>query len=166
MSPSSGLLVVVALIHLLVPARGEAQDTNPRGITDSMVSAGFENIGVAFQADGSLEIRYENRIERWELAALGRVAGRVIPFLGTEGNLALTPLTRGVATRTLTAPIDAWRRFLAGEMETAAFQEVLTLSESGPWPAIGSAGESAGHLLNPSYRRIDLALRPLMTQFL
>jgi len=163
MSPRSGILVVVALIPLLAPAIGEAQGPDHRGITESMVSAGFENIGVASLANGGVEIRYENRIERWELAALGRVAGRAVPLLGTDGNLALTPLTRGVATQTLTAPIEAWRQFLAGDMESAAFREVLTLSEAGPWPPIGSTVEQKGRLLNPSYRRIDLALRPLMT---
>ncbi len=161
MSRSLSLLIVMVLIHLLGVPCVQAQELNREELTDSMVSAGFENVMVAYSASGSVEIRYENRIERWELAALGRAASRVLPFLGPDGALSLTPLTRGVATQTMTAPIEAWRQFLAGDLDAAAFRRVLMLSGAGPWPPSASIEESVRRPLNASYRRIDLALRPL-----
>ncbi|MDZ4806231.1 MAG: YjbH domain-containing protein [Candidatus Eisenbacteria bacterium] len=167
MSRKPGLMIAVVLLHLLAHPSGHAQDVKHQEFVDSLAGAGFENISVSFLNGGDVEIRFENRIERWELRALGRVAGRAIPYLSPGGALALTPLTRGVATQTLKAPVEAWRQFLSGAMDLSAFREILHISEPGSWPPIGTtldrdSEESGLKPLNASQWRIDLALRPLV----
>jgi len=135
-------------------AAEESPDSTVLAAVRALVDKGFENVSVGRTADGGIDVRYENRIERWDLPAIGRVAEACRVAVDGDRPLAVTPLVRGVPVRTLTATADEWGRFLAGLTSAAAFRERL---------AVSSPRRSASSSrINSSHGRIDLALRPLI----
>jgi hypothetical protein len=128
-------------------------DSSALAARQALVDAGFENVSVTRPTGGGLDVRYENRIERWDLPAVGRVAEACRWAVDDDAELAITPLVRGVPVRSLVARAADWGRFLDGLISAAEFRDALVVTP--PRPAGGSAPA------NSSRGRIDLALRPL-----
>jgi hypothetical protein len=160
------VLVGVAAFLGVAPGPGAETRDAPSALERPLIDRGFENVRIV-EAGGRWEVRFENRIERWELPAIGEVARTVLealdstgpgpPAASTAGRLALTPLTRGVPIVTLEADRDDWRAFLAGTLDEPEFRERLAIGRPGPLPAEAEAGGA----WNSSRFRVDAALRPL-----
>ena len=144
------LAALLALACLVVPGTVRADDA---ALVDRLVQRGYENVAVA-GSDGELVVRYENRIHRYELHALGEVAAFALAEAGDRA-LTLVPQNRRVPVLTVTAPADAWRALLEDEADDA-FADVVVLHDGGP-------GGSGGHRVNSSLARVDLEVRPLFS---
>jgi hypothetical protein len=75
-------------------AAEESPDSTVLAAVRALADQGFENVSVGRTADGGLDVRYENRIERWDLPAIGRVAEACRVAVDGEHLLAVTPLVR------------------------------------------------------------------------
>jgi hypothetical protein len=152
------LLVVLALPGLPATVRAQPPDPTAAAVARALVEAGFENVSVV-PTDSTWMVRYENRVDRWDLPAVGRVAATCLATGSLSGRLVLVPLTRGVPVIALGAGADDWRRYLAGLSGPAEFRDRLAIT---PPPAAATRTADAPAPANRSRGRIDLAVRPLL----
>jgi hypothetical protein len=142
------------ILCLCYPSPGYAAG-GPDSLAFKLLDEGFEDVFVG-TGPSSREIEYENRVYRYEMEAIGRVASLGARSMDPEATLTVIPTNRGVGIVRLSAPAGAWSRFLNGETSPAEFRNELTISTD------GSGDRRAGVHLNPSRFKADLAVRPLV----
>ncbi len=156
--------VALLTLGLLIGAgRGSAAPPADPGpaIQAELVGLGFENVAVR-TGENSVRIWYENRILRYELAAIGLAARTAVRHLPPGTDLTLVIENRGVAVLSLSAAAGDWDRFLRGDLDPAAFNRRLALRAVAD--GSGSLAPPAGTpRANRRWWRTDLAVRPLFS---
>ena len=150
------LLVLPGLLLLAETARAEVPGDR---IAQALAEHGFENVAVESRPEATT-VWYENRVFRYDMTAMGVVAGLALAALDSSSVLELVPENRGVAVVAVAAPAPAWRDFLAGRSDKTAFRSVLridALRRTSGLP-LGARGQERR---NRPYGRTDVALRPL-----
>ncbi|HET9233799.1 MAG TPA: YjbH domain-containing protein [Candidatus Eisenbacteria bacterium] len=130
-------------------------------VATALIEHGFENVAVDASDSALTTVWYENRIYRYDMAAMGVAAGLALRALeGTQGVLELVPGNRGVSVVAVSAPITAWADFLAGRADATTFRAQLDIDTSRrrSGEPLGPRGEERKN--RPTWRT-DLALRPL-----
>jgi hypothetical protein len=145
----SRLTGLLGVLGLLAPGAAVADEA---ALAERLAAHGYENVAVR-EEGGDLVVRYENRIHRYELHALGEVAFLALPEAG-DGTLTLVPHNRRTPVLTVTAPASAWRDLLADASGEASFVDAVRIRDGGP-------GGPAGSRSNSSLARVDLPVRPL-----
>ncbi len=159
--------VSFACLLLVAPAPGAARGSPiaepaaiEESVTDELVARGFESVCVHASPE-RVTVWYENRIHRYELRALGVVAGIASARADSASLLEIIPETRGVALISLTARCADWGRFLDGRADARWFGERLEIRSDGGLSA--SRRERAGLAeSNNSRWKVDVAARPLL----
>jgi hypothetical protein len=157
-------LFVLAALAALPRAALSAADAPPPGseerIARSLLGHGFESVSVAASGD-TVTVRFENRVYRYEMVAVGAAALLCAPELDSASVLELVPQTRGVANIAIAARASEWSAFLAGGASPEWFRERLTLR---PGPAAARTAPASAPIpeANPSRWKLDLGLRPLL----
>jgi exopolysaccharide biosynthesis protein YbjH len=149
----------LVLCGLGLIAGSTSAQTPAERLSARLVEHGFENVAVASDASVTT-VWFENRIYRYDMTALG-VAAMVSAALldSTAGVLELVPENRGVALIAVSAPVSAWRDFLDGRLDAAAFRSTLQIDAH--HRRSGASLGPHGDRTNRPYGRTDLALRPL-----
>lgn len=147
-------------------AHGEPQsprsgDAGPAGaIAAALLQHGFESVSVVSRGD-TVTVWFENRIYRYEMAALGVVALLAAPEADSAGVLELVSVTRGVPNAALSARAGDWTAFLRGDASAEWFRERLVV-RPGPRAERAPEGKPRRDSANPSRWKLDLAARPLL----
>ncbi len=154
---------VISLFAILVVggfSATAADAASPDSLAASLTDRGFENVTVD-AGPGGVTVWYENRIYRYEMAALGAVAWLSASALDPGTSLEIVPLNRAVPIVAVSAPAGEWVRFLNGDEDAGAFRGALRVSTRGSGGA--SPPPPGSRRLNPSRLRTDLELRPLFS---
>src|SRR5512140_3052327 len=163
------LFTVATLISALsTSAAGQVSDSTETRVALAVQALDLENVSV-FSFGDTVQVRYENRVFRNPLEALGAVVKAVAPGLPPEARLQLVTLSRGVPVLTIAAPARAWASFMNGSLSVADFRSRTVITDGSAVPA--RAGEIPGARpsspasspapASPAWRKLDIALRPL-----
>lgn len=148
--------LVLCLSLMALPSVALAAPS-PEAPAAALIAHGFENV-VVQDEEGKVGVWFENRMYRHELTALGVAAFLAGSRMDPETVLELIPENRGVPMLSLSAPAGDWLRLLRGEIDGAAFREILMI-RVGTRADGSSLSRPAAE--NSSYWRTDLAVRPL-----
>lgn len=150
------------LLLFMVLGAGRAwPQSPPERITTRLTDQGFENVAVELQ-DSTVTVWFENRIYRDDLTGLGVAAWLAVAELDSASVLELVPENRGVALIAVSAPVAAWRSFLAGDQDAAYFRSVLRIDLDRRRSGLALSPRGLERH-NSSRLRTDLQLRPLFS---
>lgn len=154
-------IAVFALLGLLafpLTAAAQAGDDPGPALRSILADHGFENLGVVTE-NGVVTVWFENRVYRYDMAAIGAVAYLAGHELDPAMVLELVPENRGVSLLALSAPVGQWLEFLEGRTDAAVFAEELAVDQGRR--RNGGSLSFREEKENGSRFRTDLALRPL-----
>jgi hypothetical protein len=149
-----------AAIAAAALAAGPPASADSAAVQAALEERGFENVAVDDPAPPApVRVRFENRILRDELAALGAAAWIAAGDADPAREITLIPQERGVPVIGVTARAGDWRAFLSGRVTADAFRERVRIV-----PADADASLRAGPATRraaSSRWRTDLRVRPL-----
>lgn len=134
--------------------------TSAEDIARALVALDLENVQVAWQYNGDLNVQFENRTYRSDATALGKVLETIAAIVEPKTRVNVLVLRDEVVVGRFSIRADAYQKFRADEISIPEvrqeLQADLDLWEF-TWPE--AIREGTGRL-NPSRGRFDLLLRP------
>ena len=140
--------------------REEKIQTRADDIAHALVALGLENVRVAWQYNGALNIQFENRTYRSDAAALGAVMETVTAMVEPKTLVNVVPLRDKVILGRFTFRAQTYKKFQVREIDRREMTQELEadLDLWGvSWPEAIDQGTPT---LNSSRGRFDLLLRP------
>lgn len=154
------LLAVFTVASTSAAAQAPVQESLAERIGRRLVDRGFEYVRVEPGADG-LVVEFENRILRYDIAALQEAADIVFSMTGAPESVVLVPRRRGIrlASVRIRRPIDGTDPVTAAD-RVDALPSTKARNGDNPLSNLFPGG------MNPSTYKLDIAIHPqLVAQF-
>ncbi len=138
-------------------AQASAED-----IACALVALYLENVQVAWQHNGDLNVRFENRTYRSDAAALGKILGTIAGMVEPDTLVRVLALRDEVVLGRFTCRAQAYQELQAPEVSAGGSTPKLDTDldlQRGAWP---QTLREATPRLNSSRGRFDLLLRPAL----
>lgn len=137
--------------------RGIPADSVLGHMRSSLINYGFENVRLIAIDAVHIQVEYENRILRNELAAAGVVMHLIADVFSDSLDFVLTPLNRGVAITAIQVNGASYRRFMDGNISDHDFVQSLRIGG----PSSGALSHEPRRAV--SFRKMDFTIAPGQT---